>query len=114
MKSDESENYSLCDCTDEDETDEEIVEESTFMQLFEHIGEATPQFTIGVVFYINNYDYVSETDFGFEVFGFLVTQTLISIILSAISILKGIFMGIKSYCKLKAWKTSLESEEINV
>ena len=82
--------------------------ENSFLQLFEHIGEAIPQFALAITFYYNNFEYVSETDFSFEIFGFLVTQTLISMILSAISILKGIVEGIKSCCKLKAWKTRTE------
>ena len=82
----------------------------SFLQLFEHIGEALPQIILTMVYYINNYDYIVSTDFNFEVFGFLITQTLISMILSAISILKGIVTGIISCCKLKAWKAS-ENEQ---
>ena len=82
----------------------------SFLQLFEHIGEALPQFILALVYYINNYNYIASKDFSFEVFGFLITQTLISMILSAISILKGIVTGIISCYKLKAWKAS-ENEQ---
>ena len=85
------------------------ITQTKFLQLFEHVGEALPQFILAVVFYYNNYDYIASTEFGFEVFGFLVTQTLISIILSGVSIIKGIVAGIKSCCKLKAWKASEEA-----
>ena len=78
----------------------------SYLQLFEHIGEALPQIILTTVYYINNYDYIASTDFGFEVLGFLITQTLISIILSAISILKGIVTGMISCYKLKAWKAT--------
>ena len=80
--------------------------EFSFLQLFEHIGEAIPQFTLAAIFYYYNYEYVAQGDFSFEISGFLITQTLISMVLSAVSILKGIIEGIKSCCKLKAWKTS--------
>ena len=106
----------VCDFMKDDESTEEVEEtnemlktgsiQCSFLQLFEHIGEATPQFVLAVFFYYNHYDYISAEDFSFEIFGFLITQTLISMILSAISILKGIIEGIKSCCKLKAWKTS--------
>ena len=92
---------------EEKERDEDK-KENSFFQLFEHVGEAIPQFSLAVIFYFNNYDYVLETDFSFEVLGFLVTQTLISLILSAISILKGIVIGIKICCTVKAWKTPQE------
>ena len=107
-----------CDCVNEDKAIEQVKEdkddlttqttENSFLQLFEHIGEAIPQFALAITFYYNNFEYVSETDFSFEIFGFLVTQTLISMILSAISILKGIVEGIKSCYRLKAWKTRTE------
>ena len=98
----------------EDKTEEEIKQEKTdmneknkqksFVELFEHIGEALPQFTLAVIFYYNNYDYVASTDFSFKIFGFLITQTLLSMIFSAISILKGISTGIKQCLRLKAWR----------
>ena len=78
----------------------------SFLQFFEHIGEAIPQFTLAAIFYYNNYDYVAKQDFSFEISGFLITQTLISMVFSVISIVKGIIGGIKSCCKLKAWKNS--------
>ena len=76
------------------------------------IGEALPQFILALVYYINNYNYIASKDFSFEVFGFLITQTLISMILSAISILKGIVTGIISCCKLKAWKPPKNEQNV--
>ena len=70
-----------------------------------HIGEAVPQLSIAIVFYYNNFDYINETDFGFVILGFTVTQTLISMILSTISIIKGIYSGLKACCGLKVWKS---------
>ena len=78
----------------------------SFLQLFEHIGEALPQFILALVYYINNYNYIASKDFSFEVFGFL-----ISMILSAISIFKGIVTGIIS-CGLKAWKAPKNEQNV--
>ena len=91
--------FPLLDCfldTTTEEKEEEKIENSFF------------QFSLAVIFYFNNYDYVSKTDFSFEVLGYLVTQTLVSLILSAISIFKGIVVGIKIICTVKAWKTPQE------
>ena len=96
---------------DEEEAEDFVKKNNAFFQLFEHIGEALPQFSLAVIFYFNNYDYVLKTDFSFEVLGYVVTQTLISLILSAISILKGIVLGLKICCTVKAWKTP--QEEMN-
>ena len=101
-----------CDIIKWSEDQEEEIDQKadkllvSYLQLFEHIGEALPQIILTTVYYINNYNYIASTDFSFEVFGFLITQTLISMILSAISVLKGIVIGIISCCKLKAWKSS--------
>ena len=77
----------------------------SYIEIFDHIGEAVPQLSIAIVFYYNNFDYVNETDFGFMIFGFTITQTLIPMILSTISIIKGIYTGIKACCGLKVWKS---------
>ena len=87
--------------------------ENSFMETFEHIGEALPQFSLAILFYLNNYDYVVATEFGIEIAGFLVTQTMVSIILSGISILKGIMKGIKSCVQIKAWRAEEVDEPQN-
>ena len=77
----------------------------SYTELFSHIGEAVPQLSIAIVYYYNNYNYVNETDFGFVIFGFTITQTLISMIFSIISVIKGIYIGVVACCLLKVWKS---------
>ena len=93
---------------EEVESEENIARENSsnsYIELFSHIGEAVPQLSIAIVYYYNNFDYINDTDFGFAIFGFTITQTLISMILSTISIIKGIYTGLKACCGLKVWKS---------
>ena len=85
----------------------------SYQEIFSHIGEAIPQLSIAIVYYYNNFDYVNETDFGFVILGFTMTQTLISMILSIISIIKGIYTGLKACCGLKVWKSDVRVRNDN-
>ena len=63
-----------------------LFHEMPAFKLYEQLGEAVPQLTIGLVFYTKNAHWLDPTDLNFGVF----TMTL-----SAVSVLVGIGCGIK-------------------
>ena len=74
----------------------EMSYENNFMKLFEQLGEAIPQLSLALTYYLNNQKYIWSTEP--PTLGYLpVPSTLLSIIFSSGSILMGIFTGIKAY-----------------
>ena len=66
-------------------------------KLFEQFGEALPQFTLALTYFIANYNFIWQSEEELKMFGFytgIVPSTLISIILSAGSIIIGIVTGV--------------------
>ena len=69
-----------------------------FWKMFEYVGEAIPQLTLALVYYISNREFVdsSETHYGISI-----PTTVISIIFSSGSTLLGLYQGI-ALCRLNS------------
>ena len=65
-----------------------------FTKLIERFGEALPQFTLAIVFYVNHTYFIDHNDGISEKIGLPIT--VIKIFISGVSVLLGTFRGLKT------------------
>merc|ERR1719370_2629009 len=68
----------------------------TMFFLFEHLGEALPQFSLTIVFLVNNYPFLLVFD---TLFGIPIPISLMSSIFSFGSLCMGVYSGCKVWCE---------------